>query len=331
MNTPDGNGASDASPSGQSPGKGGIEAAPASKSGLRLRLLTAAVGVPVLLLVILFGGTTGVSVLALAAALVAGYELAGMAGVKGIRRAALTATPLLFTAAGVVIALDAPGSADAGVWRTLTSYQPGWPVAAAVALAATALILTGASASRLSPASRTAAYAAVWFGLLLAHAPMTAWAGHPALILIAVLGVFAADTGAYFTGRLIGRRKLAPTISPGKTVEGLIGGILASAAAVTILAILLDPLQTGGEDAANQGAALAVQPVEPWAWALVGVLIGFAGAAGDLFVSWLKRKAGVKDSGSLLPGHGGILDRIDSLAPNLALVFWTAVLLSNWR
>lgn len=115
----------------------------------------------------------------------------------------------------------------------------------------------------------------------------------PGAYLIALLATWAADVGAYVVGSLIGTRKLAATISPGKTWEGTIAG-LACAAAV----------------AWSVGATLGVPAPQA---ALAAVLVGPAGLAGDLVESALKRAAGAKDSGSLLPGHGGVLDRLDSL------------------
>lgn len=120
--------------------------------------------------------------------------------------------------------------------------------------------------------------------------------------------VWSADIGAYFAGRRFGRRKLAPLVSPGKTWEGLVGGVIVSLA-VTL--VMLAPM-----------GALAA-----W-WAPVIVVLVTVSVFGDLFESVLKRKRGVKDSGSLLPGHGGMLDRIDSVVavlPVFALVLSSAV------
>ena len=114
----------------------------------------------------------------------------------------------------------------------------------------------------------------------------------PWLVLVAVAVAIVADSAAYFAGRRFGKHKLAPAISPGKTREGALGGALA----VAIYAALL-PTSTGIDLAATLTAFLVLF--------VLSVL-------GDLFESWLKRRAGVKDSGALLPGHGGVLDRIDS-------------------
>jgi phosphatidate cytidylyltransferase len=128
-----------------------------------------------------------------------------------------------------------------------------------------------------------------------------------AMLLLLLLGVvWIADTAAYFFGRVFGRRKLAPAVSPGKTWEGVIGAF----AAVTVYALALSH------------AWLAERDSQFLVTAFLGMTV--FSIVGDLFESWLKRGAGVKDSGTLLPGHGGMLDRIDSVVaalPLAALIF----------
>jgi phosphatidate cytidylyltransferase len=115
--------------------------------------------------------------------------------------------------------------------------------------------------------------------------------------------VWVADTAAYFAGRRFGKRKLAPAISPGKTWEGVYGALIA----VAVYALALLPF------AAEAGYSAPILPTSVIAWvALVLALAGLS-IVGDLFESQLKRNRGVKDSGRLLPGHGGVLDRIDAL------------------
>lgn len=114
-------------------------------------------------------------------------------------------------------------------------------------------------------------------------------------VLMGVLAVAAGDTMAYFTGRAIGRTKLAPSISPNKTVEGAIGGLLGSVACGVLYAHGFLP------------------GIPAWYAAATGAAVGIFGQAGDLFESQLKRAAGVKDSGTIFPGHGGILDRVDGI------------------
>ena len=264
---------------------------------MRRRLLAAAVGVPVVLLAI-FGGVPGVAGIALAAALVAGYELANLSRQSGISRVFATAIPLFLVAATAVFALSSPAGEP---------VQTG-VIAASAILAGLAVLIVLIAVPRGPSLSRIGLLAAVYFGVLMAHAPGLArledgreW------VLIAVLGTFAADTGAYAVGSLFGRHKIAPRISPAKSLEGLAGGMLASAGAVAALVAIVDP-----------GMAVL-------AGALLGLAMGAAGAAGDLLESWFKRRADVKESGKLIPGHGGILDRIDSLAPNLAVVYLAAL------
>jgi phosphatidate cytidylyltransferase len=118
---------------------------------------------------------------------------------------------------------------------------------------------------------------------------------HGVYLLIWVFIVtWATDIGAYFAGRKFGRRKLAPSISPNKTVEGLYGGI----AAATLF---------GGAWVLATGLGMALIVLAP--------IFAIAAQAGDLFESGMKRRAGVKDSGTWLPGHGGVLDRLDGLVP----------------
>jgi len=106
--------------------------------------------------------------------------------------------------------------------------------------------------------------------------------------------VWACDVGAYFVGRMVGGAKLAPTISPNKTWAGLIGGIVIA----TLFAVILH-----------------VMSGLPWRLLLATPALALLAQIGDLFESWLKRRAGVKDSGNLLPGHGGLLDRLDGVVP----------------
>ena len=114
------------------------------------------------------------------------------------------------------------------------------------------------------------------------------------LLLWVFLVTWSTDIGAYFVGRAIGKRKLAPSISPGKTVEGLVGGMAVAAV-------------VGGAFALATGLGKPLLILAP--------LFALAAQAGDLFESGIKRRAGVKDSGTWLPGHGGVLDRLDGLVP----------------
>ena len=201
-----------------------------------------------------------------------------------------------------------------------------WVYAALVGAAFTALFAIGDSAAR--PALVTAAVfwllaAPLWLArgvgmqhrtalvlsgfVVLVPAGLALAALPPLKVLAVLVLVWIADTAAYFVGRTWGRRKLAPSISPGKTWEGAAGGVLGALA----YAIICGGFVGGAAWLALVGGA-----------ALLAVL----SIVGDLFESAAKRQAGVKDSGTLLPGHGGILDRIDSATATLPL----AALLLPW-
>jgi phosphatidate cytidylyltransferase len=132
-----------------------------------------------------------------------------------------------------------------------------------------------------------------WAAIARIHA-----AGGPALALAALAVIWGADVGAFFVGRTLGRRKLAPRVSPGKTWEGLAGGLAAALAA---------------------GAAACYWLVEPAVLIAVAGIAALVSVVGDLTVSMLKRSLGLKDTGHLLPGHGGVLDRIDGLTAALPI------------
>ena len=136
----------------------------------------------------------------------------------------------------------------------------------------------------------------VWIGMGLAHLMLVrAIPDNGRLAIFTILiAVFAADTGAYLVGRLVGRHKLAPTLSPGKSWEGFVGGFVAG-----IFATWVSLYKTGFADG--------------WQSLVLGVTIVIAAAIGDLMQSLVKRDVGIKDSGRLLAGHGGVWDRIDSL------------------
>ena len=138
--------------------------------------------------------------------------------------------------------------------------------------------------------------------LLVVPAAVNPNGGGPALVLYLVFLTQFNDVAQFLWGKSLGRHKVVPTVSPGKTVEGLLGGLATTTVLAVVLAPYLTPLTRG--------------------WAICAdVIIGLSGFIGDVVISALKRDLGVKDSGDLLPGHGGILDRIDSLTYTAPLFF----------
>ena len=271
-----------------------------------LRVASAAVGVPVLIGAI-WVGAPYFSVLVAAAAALGAWELTKMAENVDRRPPPLVTVTwtVCLVAAGYILAQDFSGDRIplpfAG--RSLSGYKTPW-IFIVVAFAYVTWQVRYARSRVPSGDLRLSMGIALYTGGLLAFGPLLRgleegreW------VLLSVLVTFAADTSAFFVGRSVGRIPLAPQISPGKTREGAAGGLAGAVAACVVLGRLF-----------RIPAALPAQLV-------LGLLIGAAAQAGDLVESWMKRKAEVKDSGALIPGHGGILDRLDSIVPNLPLVY----------
>ena len=287
---------------------------------LRTRLLTAAILAPLILGVVLLG-EPWLSLLVGVAAFLALVELVALLDAAGYQppQVLTILAGVALTAAGLVaVNRDSAG----GVLATLLSALDP-PGLVAATLVAAMLLLAIAAFMRSDPRDGFITWAMSSFGIayvglllpaiaLVAHlAPQGGSSATPvgmldlssgvAWTLTLVLVVWGYDTGAYLIGRMIGRTRLVDHISPSKTIEGLAGGLVAATIAAGI------------------GAALV--GLEPWHPLLLGPVVGMAAQAGDLAESLLKRAAGRKESGFLVPGHGGILDRVDSFlfaAPVLA-------------
>jgi phosphatidate cytidylyltransferase len=237
------------------------------------RILVSAAGIPLVLWLVYLGGWPMFG-LAAVAALVALHELYWMTR---------TLRPVVL--AGYLGALAALLGATLG--------GADWALAGLMSTLLVAFVIKG-GVSTVSVSVTLLGVA--WIGLGLAHALLLRDIDeHGVLAVYAVLlAVWAGDAAAYFVGRLVGRHKLAPTVSPGKSWEGLIAGTVATVA-VTFFAVYEASFLTISESL------------------VLGVVIAVVAPLGDLFESALKRDADVKDSGRLLGGHGGVLDRIDAL------------------
>jgi phosphatidate cytidylyltransferase len=166
------------------------------------------------------------------------------------------------------------------------------------------------------------------FGLIYIAYPLTLipllWKQEdgPALVVFLMVCVWAGDIAALYIGRAFGKRKLAPRLSPGKTWVGSIASIAGSMLAAGIVIVIADTLTARGNTLLH-----IAQPL--WQSLLLAAILNIAAQLGDLLESAIKRGAGVKDSGTMLPGHGGILDRIDALLV-AAPVLWFALLLKDY-
>lgn len=243
------------------------------------RVLSALVLLPIVIGTVWLLPPTATLVLALVAAALAFLEYAALASSLGIN-----------------VPRAIPGAAVLGTCAALGSASPIVDVVLMTALIAIASVSVGIS--KLGPeVLRDAAasiFPTVYIGLPLgALAAVRASAGREAVLLIMAV-IVISDSAQYYTGRAFGKRPLAPIISPKKTLEGAIGGIVFGTAAFAI------------------GARLLFSSAPILLVIVAGASIAALGIVGDLFESMLKRSAGVKDSGAIIPGHGGVLDRIDS-------------------
>ena len=285
---------------------------------MKLRVLTAVVGIPLLLAFIYFdfGWETSwfdrfplLVLLIGAAAAVGGREFFRLGQDAGVR-------PLMVF--GVIWALLFVAAALFNGQRAASpeaAKYVDWGIAALLAAAAV-LPLVWLTIFRRDVALESWAWTLagiLYAGWMLGHWVMLRQLDHGReLVILAVFATFACDTAAYFVGRTWGRHRMAPRVSPGKTWEGAAGGFAGAVAAAAALCYLL-----------NLGDW--VLPLSYLEAVGVGCLIGVGGQLGDLAESLVKRRAGVKDSGHLLPGHGGLLDRIDSLVFTGVIVYYFAI------
>jgi phosphatidate cytidylyltransferase len=260
---------------------------------LKHRVITAAIGIPVLIFAIWFGDPW-FSFLIAAAALAGAYEFYHMANLG--RRDPLLYLGLLWTLALV-----------------LSAHYKNPDV---LPIVVTAIMLISLICLLYRPSREEAFRNWAWtiVGALYVGWMISYWLRLRGLeygqnwVYLAMLTTFANDTGAYFVGKARGKHKLAPTMSPSKTWEGAIGGLISAVLAVIVIATVLN--------------LISPFAFEYWQTILLGFLVGLFAQIGDLVESLLKRNTGVKESGNLLPGHGGILDRFDSLIFVGAVIYY---------
>lgn len=262
------------------------------KSGRLLTRVVTGVALAAVAIAAVWVGDVAFTALVATACLLMSAEWSVMHGVaRGFRLASLVALALV---AGVAVYV---GAADA-------------LIVLAVSAGAIGLFMRGFDRSR-----------AFWIaaGLLYCGLPMVAllWLRniHDGLLIVAFLFlvVWATDIGAFFVGRAVGGAKFAPAISPNKTWAGVFGGIGAAIAGSQLYSFTIVGLAS---------SKIPFNAANSWSLEAAGtaILISATAIGGDLFESWLKRRAGVKDSGNLLPGHGGVMDRIDGVVPAVVVL-----------
>jgi phosphatidate cytidylyltransferase len=243
------------------------------------RVLSALVLIPIVVGVVWFLPPLGTLILAEVVAVLAFLEYAAIAAAVGAR------VPRVLAGASVLAACTAVGTGAVALDIVLLT--------AMIAIGALA-IASGQPGPAILRDCAAALFPTLYIGLPLGALVATRVVGGREAVLLLMVAIVVSDSAQYYTGRAIGRRPLAPAISPKKTREGALGGIVFGTAAMTLGARWLFP---------NAPVIIVL---------LTAATIVALGIVGDLFESLLKRSAGVKDSSHLIPGHGGLLDRIDS-------------------
>jgi phosphatidate cytidylyltransferase len=276
---------------------------------LKQRVITALLLLAVLLPALFYDTIEPFALLALLMIVAAGWEWARLNGCRSAQAMALggglgLALAAFWVAGGLAVSWRPLWLAVGGFWTVLALVMlrrgvPGW--------------------------GRWPAALRLWVGLFLLACAWLALVqarliGLEFLLSVLVL-VWMADIAAYFGGKAMGRRKLAPTISPGKSWEGAVSGVLG------VFLLATGWLYADAQGLGNSGSLYALLWAHgPWLAALALLFLVAMGVVGDLVESLVKRSAGVKDSSQLLPGHGGVLDRVDALLPVLPLAMMLATL-----
>ncbi len=274
---------------------------------LKNRIITAAWAIPLLGVIIWFGEpyfTIFIAIVGLLAA-VEFFRL-----IKGIKAQALTVFGIIWTI--LLIVIRNPGLHD---W--LAPYVD-------TELLVPAIITLGMAVSLILLLTRKQKHNAfidwawtfagiLYVGWLLSYSvALRGLDAGRSWVFLAIFATFGSDSAAYVIGKTIGKHKLAPNISPGKTWEGSIAGLV-GAVAVSLLFLLHTPVQLSGY-------------LNVWQIIIIGLMVSIFGQLGDLVESLFKRNTGVKDSGNIFPGHGGMLDRMDSIVFAVIAVYYVVML-----
>ncbi len=279
------------------------------------RILTALVLILFVFVLIFFGKLWMITLAAALVAELAAFEYLQLAAVGATVNNARLRIPAWWMALGTALAFVV----------TLPNFpvEAQLPVLSALTLALFAWNGLRAPLIQVLPDTAQGLFGLIYIAYPLTLIPLM-WKGEdgPALLLFLMVCVWAGDIAALYIGRAFGKRKLAPRLSPGKTVEGAIASVAGSILAALAVVLVSDTLT-----ARNNLFLHIAQPL--WQSLLLAVILNLAAQAGDLLESAIKRGAGVKDSGTMLPGHGGILDRIDALLL-AAPVLWYILLLKDY-
>lgn len=270
------------------------------------RILTAAILAPLVLLLIFKAPFWLMPWLAGIVAELAAWEFLGLANASGAR------TPRILVLVAIAVLF---------FFSFRLPYQVA-PVLSALSLAIFAYCAFRGPLEGILTDVSSSVFCIVYIGLSLATIPwLAAQENGPSLLAFLLCVVWAGDIAALYVGKAYGRHKLAPTLSPNKTWEGAVASVVGSLLVGLLLVFLADVL-------ARHGSSLLAYPGSVFRWVFLAMLLNVAAQVGDLIESALKRGAGVKDSGTLLPGHGGVLDRIDALLL-AAPVLWYAQLIQQ--
>jgi phosphatidate cytidylyltransferase len=272
------------------------------------RVLTALVLIPVVLLLVFLAPRSLFALATAGVAILAGWEFLGITQKRGAqppRMAVMVAIAALFIANLFAENVD---------WFRQTEAVFG-----ILALGLLVYCTFRSPVDRVMADAFASVFCLLYTGLTLIAVPaLRDETNGPSLVTFLLCVVWAGDIVALYVGRTLGKHKLAPTLSPNKTWEGAVGSVIGSLLAAAGLLALAAEL-------ARYNSFKLSYPEETWYWLVLAVVVNVAAQIGDLAESALKRSAGVKDSGTLLPGHGGVLDRIDALLL-AAPVLWYAQL-----